>query len=311
MRRRLFFFLSLFSLFLFGFSTGRAASPAVETGSVRFESSCPAPSKNQYGMKDVCAEGKVVPGSNVTWFDLLKQIYPDLKPDGKASDLHKIREEIKETEIFSGFPGPSPGNFTDVGPYTYLLVSEAGRTRALLLQTDNGLLAYLQVTPALKLLDLIDTAKDQHVDFAGQPVLTVAPGQFVFSLNSWHFNSSESYNIYNLFLAGPEQLRFVYDGPMLMGYRSPKNEDCFIRQELTPLSMLPTQKDGISDLSMKVMQTKECDTKGGKTKVIPQKTFESVLSWDKAKRKYMGGSKELFRLNQCLLGQEKGCPPNP
>ena len=283
------------------------AAPAFSSvsGAIYFGNSCPSNSPPKYN--EVCATERVDSKSAVTYFDLLKLLYPKIQANGSAEGSKAPRKDYGGFSLDPGQPGGSP-----LGPGSilyYLKTTQGESVRALILQESSGLLGYFQVTPEAKLLDVVAVSQDMHVSLVPDKGLPIAarPGEFVFLTNNWHFNSSENFAIYNLFLAGKDQIEFVYDGPFLYGFAMPEKEDCRLWQELMPFAALPESQAGIPSLKMRVKEEVVCQ---GKTREIHKgaKSFEAKLSWDAAKGKYMGGSRELHRLNQCRMDGKPNCP---
>lgn len=274
------------------------------SGFIQFNKSCsPDPaSKNTGG---VCSGDRVGIKTTTTYFDIVKQVYPDLKPDGSSSASHPVRKNISTFSVaeddLSGSP-LSPGE-----TLFFLRVSEGDSLKVLILQSQTGLLGYVQVEPQLKLLDIVGVAQDLNVSLnAENGLLPVRPGEFVFFANSWHFNSSENFNSYDLLLASPEKIQSVYDGPFLYGFRMPQRYECRVDQILKPLVPLAPGPAGYAGLRLRVVEQRSCEGKT-QTTLGPERKFEAELKWDPAKGKYMGGSRELFRLNQCRMDGKAGC----
>ncbi|MCC6273580.1 MAG: hypothetical protein IT572_08950 [Deltaproteobacteria bacterium] len=288
-------------LLLFCFASAvRAAGPfSAVSGAIWFPGACPEAAQKG---RDVCAQDRVGTKSAATYFDVLKQAYPNLKLDGSAADSKKPRVEFGG---FSGETGSAGSPLAEGENLFYLKVQDGDSLRVLTLQEGTGLLAYVQVEPMLKLLDLVSIAQDQHVSLnADLGIIPVRAGGFVFLANNWHFNSSEAFNIYNLFLAGPERVSLVYDGPFLYGFALPERPECRLGQRMKPLQVLPTRHEGVSDLLFRVEEERVCQGKNREI-VSGRRSFEAKLHWEKGK--YMGGSRELHRLNNCRTEGKPGC----
>ncbi len=238
----------------------------------------------------VCARDPIVAGGP-SYFKVLKDVFPDLKPDGHATQWKK--------EIKGSFGDElQPGQDFELGSPPYLLVKEGNEARLIIMINEQAL-AYYRLKPSYELLDFVGFGMDpEHKSLVNRfGVFPVHPGQYLFLFSSWHDNSSESFDGYQLMLMGPKELRSVYDGPSLYGYRYGDAQDCREAQDFHSLKRLPTQHAGYSDLLLDVQNVKFCSPHG-KEKELGRKTFSATLHWDERKGKYMGGSKELLRLNR-------------
>lgn len=288
-------------------SSSAHAAPAMSSvsGAIYFGSACPSDSTRKY--HEVCATERVDSKSPVTYFELLKLLYPKIQANGSAEGSKTPRKDYGGFSLDPNQPGASP--LAPGAILYYQKITQGESVKTIILQESSGLLGYFQVLPETKLLDVVSVSQDMHVSLVpdkGLPIATRS-GEFIFLTNNWHFNSSENFAIYNLFLAGKDQIEFVYDGPFLYGFAIPEKEDCRLWQELTPFNALPENQAGVPSLKMRVKQEVVCQ---GKTREMHKdaKSFEAKLSWDSAKGKYMGGSRELHRLNQCRMDGKLTCP---
>ncbi|MFO1463002.1 MAG: hypothetical protein U1F66_04440 [bacterium] len=262
----------------------------------------------QGGVLESCVQDKVRPDAATTYLDLLRLIYPDLKIDGTVSYSQPLRADIGGFGAMDAMPTAAGGAFSPLGAQQFLMLPESGRKRLLVLDPDRGTLALLQVEPSPKLLDWIGVSQDQHVGLASEfPVLEVRSGEYVFLTNNWHFNSSEAFNIYNLFLIAKDRLSLVYDGPFLYSFNIPERQECRLDQRLASLQSLPARHEGYSDLRMEVREERRCP-KGEGEVIHGRRNFSLPLYWQGSKGKYLGGSKELYRLNNCRREEWPRCP---
>ncbi|HKX13300.1 MAG TPA: hypothetical protein VJP40_09120 [bacterium] len=272
-----------------------------------FSKDCEPKPKNFQSVGDVCAADPVLPKGPSSFLDLLKQVFPDLRPDGTSSGPVKTPRKylgqmyLSEPEARSA-SGSGQKVFLPAGDFAYLKVGD----RVAILDRSSGWLAYFQVQPVPKLLDMVGVAQDRLVSFATDTgVYPMSRGEFLFWVGNSHHNSGESYSIFNLFHAGGDQVDIAYDGPFLYSYLIPGPEDCRVTQNLTPVRAVG-DSSGFPRLTMRVDQEKVC-RKGEREVVSGRRGFDATLTWDAARRKYMGGSKELFKLNNCLIEGNSNC----
>jgi hypothetical protein len=248
--------------------------------------------------KNVCFDQKIIPSSKVSYFQALKELFPDLKDDGngQAAQIRDRRSEIKPDKLWLNDSGQY-----DLGRISnYLLIEEKDQTQLVLFFEDPGSLALYSIKPHFKLLDFIDVRQDQHSSLLiPQPydVLSVKPGVWLFPISNWHDNSSESYDNNLLFLTLDGKLRLAYDGPDFLSRRDSKHYECADVEGLAELKLLDTQHDQFSDISLRLNRSRICEVEDRKTgqtikKTIHEEIYPATLYWDPKKRKYMGGSKE-------------------
>lgn len=289
-----------------------AASARVSSGAIRFASDCPQKGTPALPIQEVCASDPVIPQVKTTYLDLLRQIYPDLRPDGNASQPPKeTRTNLGQMDLSQGeaeppTPANSSKNFFPAGDFTFINVGDAQGLRTVILESNSGTLAYFEIIPTVKLLDLVGISQDRLVSIASERgAYPIDARQFLFWTTNSHFNAGESFNIYNLIYAGTERINIAYDGPFLYGFALP-NSDCNLNQSLAPVKLGAPNAAGFPQLTLTVIQEKLCQ-RGEKEAVTAARKFVATLNWDKAKGKYMGGSKELFLLNRCRLDGKPNC----
>lgn len=251
--------------------------------------------------KNVCFDEKILPSSQVTYFQALKQLFPDLKDDdkGQATHVRDRRSEIKGANLWLD----DSDEYDLSRSIRYLLIEEKDQTQLIVLFEDMGFLALYGIKPRFKLLDFIDVRQDQHTSlFILQPydVLPVRPGVWLFPISNWHDNSSQSYDSNLLFLTLDGKLRLAYDGPNFFGTRDAEHDECSEMSGLAELQVLDTRHDEFSDVSLKLSRKHICEVEDEKTgqtikETTREKIYSAILHWDPQKRKYMGGSKEFVK----------------
>jgi hypothetical protein len=230
----------------------------------------------------------------VTYLELVKQI--TMKPPRKYLGQFYAGEESGAT--------PSLLTTDDFG---YLRVSDSKGLRVAILDRSSGLLALFQIKPALQFLDLVGVAQDRMVSLVPELGLYSArPGRFLFWTSNAHYNAGESFQIYNLIYAGSQELSIAYDGPFLYGFTQAGNSECTTSQILRPVPAISTDAYGFPNLAMKILEEQRCwkdqiESVGGRP------DFEALLHWDPKQKKYLGGSKELLRINRCRTEGKPNC----
>lgn len=305
---RKFFIHSMVALsFASGFSSlwaGEIAPGPFRSGAIGFSKDCSASGQ------DVCAGDRVSAGPG-TYLDLLRILFPDIRADGNTSLAPKTpRKNFGQMNLSdNGSGAPASKIFLPAGDFSYLALGEGEKSRVLLLNRSSGDLALFQIAPALKLLDLVGVAQDREVFFSpDKGVYAKKNSGWLFWVANSHHNSGESYYIYNLMNVSADKVELAYDGPFLYSFQLPGDSDCRVAQNLDPVAAFPANESGYPGLAMKVRQEKSCQ-KASRETVMGRRDFSANLTWDEAKQKYMGGSKELLKLNRCLTegGSETQC----
>lgn len=305
--KRLIAFTLFFSLAFISKHFDVQAAEGFQTGNLLFSKDCDPKAKASLPVGDVCAADPVLSQAASSYQDLLRQIFPDLRPDGSSSGPVKTPRKYLGQMYLSEPEAPKPSGpsqkvFLPAGDFSYLKVGD----RVAVLDRNSGWLAYFQVQPVPKLLDLVGVAQDRHVSLATDTgVYSMNRGEFLFWVGNSHHNAGESYYIYNLFHAGGDQVDLAYDGPFLYSFLIPGPGDCRVTQSLAPVRSAGDSA-GFPRLAMRVDQEKICQ-KGPREVVSGRRGFEATLTWDAAKRKYMGGSKELLKLNNCRIEDNSNC----
>ena len=264
------------------------ASPSIRSGLLEFSNCSPNATAGLPG-QHACGSDAAIPGAKVTFQDLIKLISSSPRTSLGQFDLSE---------------GAGPTAFPPSGQFSYLSVGDSQTAKLVILESNSGMLAYFQVLPEAKLLDWVGIAQDQRVNLVPEMgVYAARPGEFLFWTSNSHHNSGESFNIYNLIYAGSQKVDVAYDGPFLYSYFLPG--DCAITQTLAPVK-IQSADQGFPRLGMQVLEEKRCQ-RNGKEVVAATRKFEATLHWDKAKAKYLGGSKELFGLNRCRTEGKANC----
>ncbi|MBL7685216.1 MAG: hypothetical protein JNK65_04170 [Deltaproteobacteria bacterium] len=286
-------------LFIFVLSLFSSQKLFAAWGEIDFKFDCSQNAKVSKEIVLACIHEKIFPERSLTYFDALRLIYPDLKPDGSATYFSR---SLRKNFGFNGEGDPLPispgGPLFNVGSQSFLSL-KGSPSKILILDRQSGILAYIQIDPVPKLLDLLGVSQDINVTLLSEIVpIEVKSGHWLFATLSSHHNSGESFKIYNLFITFSDRLDLVYDGPHLYSFLFPKDPDCWTQQNYSSLIPSKTQSNGMLDLQMKVQEAKVC-LKNQKETSSAVKIFEAILKWDGAK--YMGGSKPLYLLNRSRM----------
>ncbi len=299
------FYFSILFLIPFHFSYAASDTSQFSHGRIYFNCQNENLKKKSPNSLDVCVLDKVIPSSDITYFQALKAIYPDLQLSGKATIRSAVRVEIQGMDE-SAKPGEtistSPGQSFDLNgnSRTFLYYSMAQRKNfsQLIILSDGGgdmpVLGLFQLTLQLKLLDLIHVDLDRWVSM-GSFLFDVKENSPLFILAASHNNSSQAYVLSSLWIILHDKLHQVYDGPNLSGQRM-ELQDCRTHAEIKKIKTLASQHAGFADISLELSRSKICtNKKTGKDIKLQEKIYPATLIWDDIKNKYVGGSKSFER----------------
>jgi hypothetical protein len=140
-------------------------------------------------------------GSKTTYFDLLRQLFPDLQTDATAHRTIPFRSisEPRKREAVTGdikFEF-KPYRFKSDGRRLLLLWVNLSSTEANVgtpYEGEADVLAVFQLEPSVKLLDVMDVKTDRFTGFLeDRPLFHLDSRSDAFIIYSTHWNASESY----------------------------------------------------------------------------------------------------------------------
>ncbi len=140
------------------------------------------------------------PGHAGTYFDLVKQIAPDLAPVGDGSAAGHLAAELRFSD---GEWSADAGEPVTIDRVTALALRAEGEQRLMLLVDlgDGGdraesftALALYDDAPTPKLLDVVDASYDQFTVFGDPPLLDLSPDDQAILVRNTHSNSNQSYD---------------------------------------------------------------------------------------------------------------------
>lgn len=298
-----------FILFLTPFHSSYAASDhsPFSHGTIYFNCENENLKKKSPNIQDVCITDKILSFSEITYFQALKEIYPDLQSNGSATRMSAIRIETPGQDE-SAKPGDvvkaSQGEDFRLDKFsrTSLVynLSQNANSIQLVILSDGGekrpTLALFDLKPQLKLIDLVDVDFDRWVSM-GNFLFTVKENSPFFFLVDSHHNSSQWYVRNSSWIILNQKLHLVYDGPDLSGQRM-ESQDCRTQAEIKKIKPLATQHAGFVDISLELSRSKICtNQKTGKDIRLHEKIYPAILIWDADKNKYKGGSKSFVKEN--------------
>lgn len=245
---------------------------------------------------------RIIPGSQLTVLELARQIIPDIKSDPdklnsfKARDLSAVRllDGVIETGMELDL---EPDGECEMGEPDYFWMKEGGqRLLLLLLQVDGAksgvVLGLFKVSPEVGLLDAVTIAQDMHVSVDTESLWAIHSQHQAFVVESWHDNSSESYDTYTFVSIVAGKLRAIADSTPPYGF----TEYSPARQRLCKTATTPkfqfVQSSGrkyydllIRETTLKVCH-RESEEWSWKTGIVSQKVSRQLLRWNPRVKRY-------------------------
>lgn len=242
------------------------------------------------------------PDSPVTLLRVLREVWPDLAPDGRAGRFNGARVVPGAVDPDAGKPGAWDMDFARSGDApTYAVLADGNRRYVAIAIASMLLLA--RIAPDYRFLDAIFVQTDP----GGVPALTHTlmlapdyPGVVV--LNS-HHNSQEGFANYLVLALVDGRLASVYDGPFLYSFSiaQGKCEPLTVTQTLSALDMMANKGSHPADLALRVREERVCVSAGKQGKPV-ERLHAFRLAWDAKRKRYLGGSKELYLTNRKRVG---------
>lgn len=248
--------------------------------------------------------GAPLGSSQVTNLQVLREIFPDLSPEGKYTRMKARRHEVDTMDV-SGNPGAANQGEGIVDQIQGYIFSQSENTYAVILSIPSSVLILAQIAPQYRFLDAIDVGQDVRANITDEVgFLSLGSGAVAFDVVSAHLNAGEEYRKHLLIGVMGEKLKGLYDGPFLYSFLEPGNStrSCRVEQRLQKPGILPMQHGGYNDLKMTVVERRLCGPDPGREKVVSQRTYSATLTWDPVQQKYLGEMKDLSQLNRKRMG---------
>jgi hypothetical protein len=233
-----------------------------------------------------------------TLLRVLREVYPDLSPTGKASQYKGVRLLPDSVDGDAGKPGSVDLDLARNGNAPDQAIVTMGAARYMLVLAENLLIA-AQLAPRYRFLDAVAVQTDPGGPPFVPAAFLIAPDTPAVLVLNAHHNSQEGFVDYLLLGFVGDRLAPVYQGPALYSLSS-NDAACeakVVTQQLQAFEPLPSSHSGFADLSLIVEEQGECRN-GDKVTMLPAKRAKAVLTWDASQRKYVGGAKELELLGK-------------
>lgn len=243
---------------------------------------------------------KISKNSKVTYFDLLKQIFPDLEKDGTAHKTEEIRISIDSDEVQT-YEQPMEilidnSNWvnTEKGQRLILNIKVRGDEQNGFTWGELNLIALYSGDAKPQLLDVVDVSADRENYYSGE--MQVNPKLNLTRYEFSHLNAGEDFHYYAFFYAKDDEIKETLEGfPYLY-----TGTVCRAQMDETgKILTVPNAKSGYHDVIFKIKVTnkrfaEDCQT----VKSISYKNFTLRMTWQKGKYRYADGGAELKRLQR-------------
>lgn len=241
--------------------------------------------------------GDAVPGQkNLTYFDLMRQVVPDLSLSAKGDATgHKtipfehiegkdMKVDLPETITFASVEAvPLPGN-------RIILLADLGQAETS--TASASLLALFALTPSVQLLDVTEVGTDRFTGFRADSSLMLAPDTPLLLIDSSHFNSNQNYNSTEIIFIRGDRFRLIES---VFTFR---DSSCSYERTQEPSFSVLAAPGPYRAIEVSVRETvKLTEQDCGDEKPPAQlPTFETVFRWDTAKQGFQPSSDALQRL---------------
>lgn len=258
-----------------------------------------------HGVESVRAQDLTAPvraGSKTTYFDVLRNLFPDLNDEGNAHSTVPIGSlsEPKKREAITGdikFEF-KPYWMNSEGRRLLLLwvdVKAEGANEATPYEGEAVVLAAFALEPEPRLLDALDVKTDRFTGFwEDRPTLRLSPRDDALVVYSTHWNAGESYVRLDMLFVDGGRFRKITSFFMY------NTQGCGVGYTQAPsFRAVPEAGRKYPRVLVKVKLRKEpdgpeCDRRSaGYTKF-----YQGVYRWNASKRRYEGGSRQLDRLGE-------------
>jgi hypothetical protein len=245
-------------------------------------------------------DGKPTERSVVTFRDILRDIYPDLGADGRASRTVGARAVPDAVAREDTPPGPVEIDLTGGGPAVWAMIAEGERDHVAILVA--GALVLAQVAPEYRPAGALLVQTDPGGEPSIAQMLLLGEGRPAAVVVNGHHSSQESFSQYLIATPIEGRLQQVFQGPVLYSVQRYERgcEPRRLEQRMLPITLREARRDGFAELSMTVREARIC-TQRGRPRTLNSLVHYARLRWDPAQSRYLGGLEALERRNRQLM----------
>jgi len=241
-------------------------------------------------------------GSKTTYFDLLRELFPDLESDGTAhstAPLGSLSEPLERKAITGDIKFEfKPYRINSEGRRLLLLwldVTAEGANEGTPYEGEALVLAVFSLEARPRLLDALEIKTDRFTGFwQDRPTFRLSPRSDALVVYSTHWNAGESYNRLDMLFVDAGRFKkiaslFTYD---TQGCGAGFTETPSFRAAAEPGGKYPR-------VLLKVRLRREPDgPECGRRAAGYTRFYEGVYRWNPSARRYEGGSRQLERLDE-------------
>lgn len=245
---------------------------------------------------------RIIPGSQLNVLELARRIIPDIKNDPdklnsfKARDFSAVRllDGVIETGMELDL---EPDDDCEMGEPDCFWIKDGGKRMLILVLEVNSaksgiILGLFKVSPEVVLLDAVTIAQDMHVSVNTETLWPIHSQHQAFVVESWHDNSSESYETYTFVSIFAGKLRAIADSTPPYGFTEFSPASQRLCKTATSPKFQFVQSSGreyydllIRETTLKVCH-RESDEWSWKTGIVSQKVSRQLLRWNPRAKKY-------------------------
>lgn len=243
-------------------------------------------------------EAKPTERAAATFRDVLRIIYPDLDEAGRARSFAEAQAVPGSTE---GEERPAEIDLSRGMYPTFAIVTDGPRDHVAVLSGD--VLAVAQVAPSFRPAEPLMVRTDPGGTPSIAQMLLLGEGRPAVVILNSHTNSGESFAHYLIAAPVREQLRQVFESPVLYSAQSWERgcEPRQLEQRMLPVTLRDVQRDGYAELSVSVRVARIC-TQRGRPRTLNSTMHYARLRWDPVQSRYLGGLDALERRNRQRMG---------
>lgn len=246
--------------------------------------------------------GAPLPGhTNLTYFDLLRQVVPDLSLSNKGDATgHKTIafEHIEGKDSKVDLPATLTFASVEALPITgdrIVLLADLGQTETS--TASASLLALFALTPNVephvKLLDVTEVGTDRFTGFREGAPQMLAPDTPLLLIDSSHFNSNQNYNSTEMIFIRGDHFRLIES---VFTFR---DSSCSYERTQEPSFTVLPAPGPYRAVEVSVRETVKLtgeDCGDENPPPVAPSTYETVFRWDDAKQSFQPSSDALQRL---------------
>jgi hypothetical protein len=227
---------------------------------------------------------------------LVREVYPDLGADGKASRYKGVRVLPESVDAEADKPAAVELDLGRASASQTMLT--AGAARYLMVMVEGALIA-AQAAPGYRFLDAVAAQTDPGGPPGVSDAFMIAADAPAILVRNAHHNSQEGFADYMLLGLVDGRLAPVYRGLLLYSvqYADATCEEKVVVQRLERFAPLATRHGGFADLALTAVEEEECRN-AGKPSSPAIRRIDVVLTWAAGAGKYLGGEIELATLSR-------------